>query len=73
MGNSDHGTSYMRVGGHDGELRLWHYIYVYSIESRLIRNQKRGEVPERAGPIPREDLVEFARGALHLQGLGFRV
>ena len=25
-----------RVGGDDGELRPWHYIYVYSIESRLI-------------------------------------
>ena len=36
MGNSDHGTTYMRVGGDDGELRPWHYIYVYSIESRLI-------------------------------------
>jgi len=24
------------VGGDDGELRPWHYIYVYSIESRLI-------------------------------------
>ena len=35
MGNSDHGTTYMRVGGDDGELRPWHYIYVYSIESRL--------------------------------------
>jgi len=34
MGNSDHGTTYVRVGGGDGELRLWHYIYVYSI--RLI-------------------------------------
>ena len=36
MGNSDNGTSYMRVGGDDGEHRPWHYIYVYSIESRLI-------------------------------------
>jgi len=27
MGNSDHGTTYMRVGGDDGELRPWHYIY----------------------------------------------
>jgi len=26
-GNSDHGTTYMRVGGDDGELRPWHYIY----------------------------------------------
>ena len=26
----------VRVGGDDGELRPWHYIYVYIIESRLI-------------------------------------
>ena len=25
----------VKVGGDDGELRPWHYIYVYSIESRL--------------------------------------
>ena len=25
-----------RVGGGDGELRPWHYIYAYTIESRLI-------------------------------------
>ena len=31
MENSDHGTTYMRAGGDDGELRPWHYIYVYSI------------------------------------------
>ena len=37
MGNFDHGTSYMREVGDDGELRPWHYIYVHSIESRLIR------------------------------------
>ena len=29
-------TTCMRVGGDDEELRPWHYIYVYSIESRLI-------------------------------------
>jgi len=34
MGNSDHGTTYIRVGGDNGELRPWHYIYVYSIKSR---------------------------------------
>ena len=37
MGNSDHGPKDMRVGGGGGGLRPWHYIYVYSIESRLIR------------------------------------
>ena len=36
MGNFDHGTIYMRVGGDHRELRPWHYIYVYSIEIRLI-------------------------------------
>ena len=38
MGNSDHGTTRMRVGGDDGELRPWRYIYVYSIESRHLEN-----------------------------------
>ena len=51
MGNSDHGTTYMRVGEDDGELRPWHYIYVY--------NQKRGgERPARALPF-----AEFATAA----------
>jgi len=40
MGNSDHVTTYMKEGGDDGEFRLWHYICVYSIESRLIRKPK---------------------------------
>ena len=26
----------VRVGGDDGELRPWHYIYVFSVESRLL-------------------------------------
>jgi len=34
----------VRVGGEDGELRPWHYIYVYSIESRLIM-RVRGRAP----------------------------
>ena len=37
MRNSDPGTTHMRVGRDDGELRPCHYIYIYSIESRLIR------------------------------------
>ena len=35
MGSSDHDTTYFRVGGDDEDLRPWHSIYVYSIESRL--------------------------------------
>jgi len=40
----------VRVGGDDEELRPWHYIYVYSIESRLIKGFRYryvdfGEVP----------------------------
>ena len=42
MENSDHGTTYIRVGRDDGELRPWHYMYIHSIESRL----KGGGVPE---------------------------
>ena len=34
IGNSDHGTTYMREGGDDGKLRPWLYIYVYIIESK---------------------------------------
>ena len=30
----------VKVGGHDGELRPWHYIYVYSIERRLIMRDR---------------------------------
>ena len=37
MGNSDHGTKYMRAGGDDGELRPWRCMHVYSIQSRLTR------------------------------------
>jgi len=49
MGNSDHGTTYMRVGGYDGELRPWHYIYVHSIEvSGSVRvNASNGNPKER--------------------------
>jgi len=62
MGNSDHSTTYMRVGGDDGELRPWYYIYVYSIESRLIRRviyesksrSTRRAARRGAGHVPRE-------------------
>ena len=37
----------MRVRGDDGELRPWHYLYVYSIESRLNGNPTQGH----SGPI----------------------
>ena len=40
MGNSDHGTTYIRVEGDDVKLQPRHYIYLYSIESRLIPNPK---------------------------------
>ena len=33
MGNSDQGTSFMRVGGDERELRPWHYIYVHSVQT----------------------------------------
>ena len=51
MGNSDHGTTYMREGGDDGELRPWHYMYVYSIDSRM---ETQTEHPPRATwkPLP---------------------
>ena len=30
----------VRVGGDDGELRPWHYTYVYNIERRLTMTPK---------------------------------
>ena len=38
MGNSDHGTSYTRVGGGDGELRPWHCIYATGNPNVLLVN-----------------------------------
>ena len=32
------------VGGDDGELQPWRYIYVYSIESRLMMRESEPEV-----------------------------
>ena len=32
----------VRVGADDGELRPWHFIYLYSIESRLIMRVRYG-------------------------------
>ena len=40
----------VRVGGDDGELRPWHYIYICSIESRLIT--QRGRTLESSGMAP---------------------
>ena len=39
----------VRVGGNDGELRPWHYIYVYSIE-----NESKGNPTERRDPLRRD-------------------
>jgi len=44
MGNSDHGATYMRVGGDDVELRPWHYIY-----EREREGGSRGEVHRLSG------------------------
>jgi len=38
MGNSDHGTTHMRVGWDDGELRPWHYIYEGRMRRWVIPN-----------------------------------
>ena len=56
----------MRVGGDDGQLRPWHYIYVYSIERRLIMRDRN---PNLAGVRYREaDSPLPAEEALTLQG-----
>jgi len=44
MGNSDRGTTYMRVGKDDGKLRTWHYIYVYSTPPHLLNNFLQGSL-----------------------------
>jgi len=41
----------VRVVGDDGELRPWHYIYVYSIESRLIMRVRYGSHVYRLGRL----------------------
>ena len=41
-----HQSWVVRVGGDDGKLRPWHYIYVYSIESRQIWTSMPSCVPE---------------------------
>ena len=57
MGNSDYDTAYMRVGGDDGELRLWHYIYVYSIRGRLIMSNGALHIPTEQPPVPAKSAV----------------
>ena len=34
----------VRVGVDDGELRPWHYIYAYTIESRLTTGNPKGGI-----------------------------
>ena len=43
----------MRLGGVDGELRPWHYTYVYSIESRLIMRVRY----DTKAPVPDENMT----------------
>ena len=72
MGNLHHGTTYMRVGGNDGELRPWHYIYAYRIESRKIlrvRYDGRGSDQEEKSqylhwrlPLPHQQEEAPSRG-----------
>ena len=35
MGLSDHGTTYVRVGGDDGQLRPWHFLMVGGDDEEL--------------------------------------
>jgi hypothetical protein len=53
----------VRVGGDDGELRPWHHIYVYSIESRLIRRKPTPEVVDDHRSV--EQLGCFLNPHLH--------
>ena len=42
MGNSDHGTTYARIGEDDGELRPWHYIYMRAGGDDVRGNESEG-------------------------------
>ena len=69
MGNSDHGTAYIMVGGDNGELRPRHYIDVYSIESRVPcgsrprRQSTRGTLPPPPPAISTRAVVGAAGGS----------
>ena len=47
----------VRVGRDDGELRPWHYIYVYSIESRLLMETQMGAGRDRSDRAQRERVL----------------
>ena len=72
MGNSDHGTTYVRVRGDDGELRPWHLMYVYSIESRLIRRETQNAGGAGNLPAPAQGFGFWVLG-LGVWGLGFMI
>jgi len=70
-GETDRTVWVVRVGGDNGELRPWHYIYVYSIESRLImriRYKGRDSMPaggtRQCGPLLLHRNVQRFRGGL---------
>ena len=84
MGNSDHGTSYMRVGGDDGELRPWHFIYegrrgrwgtpTMALHIRMLPSspaRERHRADARGAPGRDCHLVEGF--GLRVSGSGFRV
>ena len=48
----------MRLGGDAGELRPWHYIYEYSIGSRLIRRVKQVGGRQDVRTLPLSDRLE---------------
>jgi hypothetical protein len=65
-GNSDHGTAYLRVGEDGGELRPLHYIYLQDEFARIFA--KRGGLPPR-----RRRLVRLSGFGYRVSGLGCRV
>ena len=68
MGNSDHGTACMRVGGDDGGLGPWHCIYVYLFPSAIPMSLRRvGTAGDWVGAV--WDLVKSWKWCAHHVGV----
>ena len=65
----------VRVGGDDGELRPWYYIYVDSIESRLIRRVTRSQLrfTDRVGDGALQLLCPRVARSREISGFGCRM
>ena len=53
----------VRVGGDDGELRPWHYIYVYSIASRLVMRVRYDAEKQRSAMLAKAGTTQQTTGS----------